>query len=817
MQTIIEKAARSVKYKHKKFAGYDSKGRKRWRYFYDDPKGGGVKGGKEQEALNASVSVGDVFKSGDGHIKVLMVASDGRIVYEEADGKKVNTTEEKLRNKLLSEHKDSIMDALEAGLLKRQQILDAAKKHGTPKQIERAEKLMAEWNQRLGSAAPKPQKEAKPQKETKPKEETKPKAEKPVKPKEEVKPKAETAAKEKAVEQAMQPPIVQEKPLTLLSPADLSDLNFEARKRLRYVSPDGLSRSQQSAVEAMLEDFSTNLLEMHRKRASADEIRAYASKKEAEIAEEFKEMAKEVASKEALVTANQAVRRIARQIEQYKKPLFSRLMFRALKEMAATHIKDNPKNEKALKERFLEAFDNDEALVSAIFDSDPLSVERLMFEKQEKAGEAVREKKLIPAAKAIAGRGEDWKTPPKKKGIFSKKPDSALDTAMKQAASLSKSHAAIMQSVALRLDVDSDPSQWTSLAVGLEQEAMSASPNAIEPMRDVAAWLRSTGNASLLGYEPLPLAHIAAQRKTEQSAMQSMTYSTAREVLESAGLQIDQSFSVKEAQEIAGSMELLKSIGARSRMLTIDEVGGVGSMGQISLKKADISAPLSNVSSAEGVVVSAAYNHLDAEIKISASAQRGMESFAHEMWHAVDFNLAFATGQNSDAYGLSGDMGQSPMPRSEDNEEGRSLKALVAELLPEMEKAHEASLKAEEKELRDRGYSGRQIAEAIRNADSAREYLLSPIEVFARFGEQWTSHKVAEAQAQGRIASSVSLCQPYTAMTDPRFGKGQYLSHETFVKFKDKFEKTAFFKKIQGTLEKGLRWRIDVASLLRNQ
>ena len=114
---VIEKAARSVKYKHKKFAGYDSKGRKRWRYYYDDPKGGGVKGGKEQEALSASVSVGDVFKSGDGHIKVLMVASDGRIVYEDADGKKVNTTEEKLRNKLLSEHKESIMDALEAGLV----------------------------------------------------------------------------------------------------------------------------------------------------------------------------------------------------------------------------------------------------------------------------------------------------------------------------------------------------------------------------------------------------------------------------------------------------------------------------------------------------------------------------------------------------------------------------------------------------------------------------------------------------------------------------------------------------------------------------
>lgn len=152
----VEKAARSVKYKHKKFAGYDSKGRKRWRYFYDDPKGGGVKGGKEQEALSASVSVGDVFKSGDGHIKVLMVASDGRITYEDADGQKVNTTEEKLRNKLLSEHKESIMDALESGLMKRQQILDAAKKHGTPKQIERAEKLMAEWSLHLHLRSPSP-------------------------------------------------------------------------------------------------------------------------------------------------------------------------------------------------------------------------------------------------------------------------------------------------------------------------------------------------------------------------------------------------------------------------------------------------------------------------------------------------------------------------------------------------------------------------------------------------------------------------------------------------------------------------------------
>lgn len=151
---FLRKAARSVKYKHKKFAGYDSKGRKRWRYYYDDPKGGGVKGGKEQEALSASISVGDMFKSGDGHIKVLMVASDGRVVYEDADGKKVNTTEEKLRSKLLSEHKGSIMDALEAGLLKRREILDAAKKHGTPKQIARAEKSLAEWSQSLRLPSP---------------------------------------------------------------------------------------------------------------------------------------------------------------------------------------------------------------------------------------------------------------------------------------------------------------------------------------------------------------------------------------------------------------------------------------------------------------------------------------------------------------------------------------------------------------------------------------------------------------------------------------------------------------------------------------
>jgi len=202
----IEKAARAVKYKHRKFGGYDSKGKKRWIYYYDDPSKNKGAAKSELHAIKGRMSVGDSFSYEGGRIEITGIEGN-RSKYKDADGNAHSMNTELLQMRLTDEHKASIEAAIVDGYKKRKAVSDAANKHGSEKQKARAKALLDGWLDSYGMSESEMQegireiegggdavaKEASAPAPAPKVEESAPKAKKEKKPKKQVVPKAETA------------------------------------------------------------------------------------------------------------------------------------------------------------------------------------------------------------------------------------------------------------------------------------------------------------------------------------------------------------------------------------------------------------------------------------------------------------------------------------------------------------------------------------------------------------------------------------------------------------------------------------------------
>lgn len=284
----IEKAARSVKYKHRKFGGYDSKGRKRWIYYYDDPKKNKAKNRSELHFLADYLQVGDTFKSGNNHISV--VGFEGsRVLYKDVDGSKKSVDGELFQTRLINEHQSSIEAEIANGYKKRKAVSDAAEKYGSEKQKARAKALVNEWldahnldessMREHGAKA-----EEAPKVEEAPKAEEVapvPEAKKEKKPKKQVAPKTEAAhqvevsATETAPKAEYPPPIPQVPPRSEVPPLEQSKQGFldaflagdEAEKQKHMMDilqdPNGLQ---------ILLDLSDKMISLRAKKEGGDDL-----------------------------------------------------------------------------------------------------------------------------------------------------------------------------------------------------------------------------------------------------------------------------------------------------------------------------------------------------------------------------------------------------------------------------------------------------------------------------------------------------------------------------------------------------------------
>lgn len=143
-------------YGHKYLSRYrDQRGK--WRYVYAQSRTGKGSASRHDSSakvdaskLTEGLEIGSSFSAGagQGHWHVQGIR-DGKVTYKDDETGFVNILPvADFKKRITDAHKGMIEAHAQDGLRMRETILEAAKKHGSDKQVARAEKLLAEWKQK---------------------------------------------------------------------------------------------------------------------------------------------------------------------------------------------------------------------------------------------------------------------------------------------------------------------------------------------------------------------------------------------------------------------------------------------------------------------------------------------------------------------------------------------------------------------------------------------------------------------------------------------------------------------------------------------
>lgn len=244
------------------------------------------------------------------------------------------------------------------------------------------------------------------------------------------------------------------------------------------------------------------------------------------------------------------------------------------------------------------------------------------------------------------------------------------------------------------------------------------------------------------------------------------------DIASAASIKFAQWGKKEHKENLAKNLELLKISGNRPRYLEHDEFenydvgkGFLRSMGSVSIRFVD-----GWNSDKEFMTKKGQY---DLGKNVIDIGDLFPESFIHEYWHSIDHNLVVGTYQDtaSDSSFLA-------------REELGEINYFVYKMY-------------DDEELMDNWVNGLLIHGDLEYS----KYLLRPMEVFARFAEQWHSYNQELSLAQGKIPVRSNLVENLSYIEKKKY---VYWTREQFLKYKEKFENLSLIKKIIDVMDKSI-------------
>jgi hypothetical protein len=217
--------------------------------------------------------------------------------------------------------------------------------------------------------------------------------------------------------------------------------------------------------------------------------------------------------------------------------------------------------------------------------------------------------------------------------------------------------------------------------------------------------------------------------------------------------------------------------------------GGL-SLRPLKANRGDLKIVLKNEVFSQGERMGGIYFHLTHSIYLGRFNGRA-PSFAHEFWHAMDAEVAVEKGKEGAP--------RYPYMSDGDVENNNSLElAVFVKLLRGLD-AHKDQVKAYKKD-------GLKIG-----GGAYADYHDDPAEVFARFGEQLTAFRSAQAVAMGKMAEPTKVAHDYETYTN---NTRRYYDHETFRRIVEVWDSLPAAAMFEEALAKalGMKWWADILS-----
>lgn len=272
--------------------------------------------------------------------------------------------------------------------------------------------------------------------------------------------------------------------------------------------------------------------------------------------------------------------------------------------------------------------------------------------------------------------------------------------------------------------------------------------------KDGENWAKANASLAAAKLPPITLeAYEQGKKKDKAVTSKIKTRKDAAAFFEESGLEVADKVSDKSAVNVAKLLATTRAVGVKLGLSANKKLKLVVAAGSYVVPKNNVLGQFSRSSF---------------ELRISEGSK---SSFAHEMWHARDWVLGEAVDGNN--------MASARASRPLGSKELSAFTTLLASL-PRFRQMTDA--------YRDEGHQ------------KYAAYLATPVELFARFGEQLTSYRVAQAAARGETATLEGATRPYEYYQSTPV----HISVEDFPRIVAVWESLAVSKIFEDTIAKAL-------------